>query len=472
MRAIYGEQTKTHTVESITLNNNQLLYGVNYQGKYESRTFKSNDGGYTTFTGYVYFPFSIPLSEYNVVTVWATIKDNLSPTVSILGYNVGNLVSGVSIPLKFDTNVFSNMNTISRLDIEFSSNSAITAGITIDKIEFSQRKLFSDIPRQIKASVDNNVMLGCGIKQSTHPMLESYYIEGRLSLKGNPVSGTLMKVQVGSGQNLLVPTQPNGKYFHYTTKSIPVTLVAYSQWYNHNSMIRENVRPNKQIRETINEFVYSLDYSGFTQFLTGEVANENDYIRFVRIGGSETAKIGTVSFSPQKMLLLEYSMQSESNYDFFRVYDSSNSQQFQVSGTLAGYIAIQSGYSMTYSKDGGGDAGFDTVRFLSGKVVDKSNSIATVTGYINSGGTISSPDYENMTSDFIEVTPGAALEYCAWVSNPINPWISWCFYNSSKQLIGSRTAVTAFKGKIVVPTNAAFIRIGARYLKNGYLEIT
>ena len=77
-----------------------------------------------------------------------------------------------------------------------------------------------------------------------------------------------------------------------------------------------------------------------------------------------------------------------------------------------------------------------------------------------------------MTSDFIEVTPGAALEYCAWVSNPTNPWIGWCFYNSSKQLIGSRTNVTAFKGKIVVPTNAAFIRIGARYLKNGYLEIT
>lgn len=257
MRVMYsGQPTSSHTVDSITLNKNLLLCGVDYRGKFEGGEFKST-GSNKTFIGYVYFPFLIPLSEYNVVTVWATIRDNLSPSVSIMDYNAGSLVSGVSVPLKFDSNVFSNMNTISSLEIVFSSSSAVTAGITIDKIEFSQRKLFSDVPRQIKASVDNNVMLGCGIKQSTHPMLETYYIEGRLSLKGNPVPGTLAKVQVDSGQNLLVPTQPNGKYFHYTTKSIPVILVAYSQWYNHNSMIRENVRPNKNVRTSIGDFIYT-----------------------------------------------------------------------------------------------------------------------------------------------------------------------------------------------------------------------
>lgn len=130
------------------------------------------------------------------------------------------------------------------------------------------------------------------------------------------------------------------------------------------------------------------------------------------------------------------------------------------------------GYSLTYSKDGSGDTGFDTVRFLSGKVVDKNNNLATVEGFINSSGTVSPPDYENMSSDFIEVTPGSELEYCAWVSSPYNPWIGWVFYNSAKQMIGSRTVVTSFKGKITVPSNAAYIRISSRYLKKGYLEIS
>lgn len=214
-----------------------------------------------------------------------------------------------------------------------------------------------------------------------------------------------------------------------------------------------------------------VDVSDFTQLLSGWV-REGDYIRFDKIGGSQTTKIETVSFSDTKMLLLEYSMQSEANYDFFRVYDTSNTQQFQVSGTTSGYVAIMSGYSLTYSKDGSGDTGFDTVRFLSGKVVDKNNSIATVEGFINSSGTVSSPDYENMSSDFIEVTPGSELEYCAWMSSPDNPWVGWVFYNSNKQMIGSRTVVTSFKGKITVPSNAAYIRISSRYLKKGYLEIS
>lgn len=51
-------------------------------------------------------------------------------------------------------------------------------------------------------------------------------------------------------------------------------------------------------------------------------------------------------------------------------------------------------------------------------------------------------------------------------------WIGWVFYNSAKQMIGSRTVVTAFKGKITVPSNAAYIRISSRYLKKGYLEIS
>ena len=469
MRVIYDDiRVTSHKVDSIAFNNNQLLYSVDWRGKYENGLLKSN-GSNSTFIGYIFPPYSIPLSEYKVITVWATIHDNLSPSVSILGYDAGKLVSGVSVPLTFNSNVFSNMSTISSLEIVV-SGAIVVAGITIDKVEFSKQELFGEVPR-LKANVDNTVMLGNGIKRSQHPMLESYYIEGRLSLKGTPVPGTLMKVQVDSSNNLIIPTHPNGKYLHYTTTAIPITLVAYSQWYNHNSMIRENVRPNKDIRTSIGSFVYSSDVSDFTQFLTGWV-REGDYIRFDKIGGSQTTKIETANFNNSKMLLLEYSMQTEPNYDFFRVYDASNTQQFQISGTTSGYIAIMSGYSLTYSKDGSGNVGFDTVRFLSGKVVDKNNSIATVEGFINSSGTVSSPDYENMSSDFIEVTPGSELEYCAWVSSPDNPWIGWVFYNSAKQMIDSRTVVTSFKGKITVPSNAAYIRIGARYLKKGYLEIS
>lgn len=470
MRVMYDDiRVTSHKVESFSFTNRQLSCGVDWRGKYENGLLKSNDG-YSTFIGYIFLPYSIPLSEYNVVTVWATIQDNLSPSVSVLGHDAGKLVSGVSVPLTFNSNVFSNMSTISSLEIVV-SDAIVVAGITIDKVEFSKQKPFGEVPR-LKANVDNNVMLGNGIKQSQYPMLESYYIEGRLSLKGVPVPGTLMKIQVDSVNNLIIPTQPNGKYLHYTTAAIPITLVAYSQWYNHNSMIRENVRPNKDIRTSIGSFSYiHFDFSDFTQFLSGWVG-EGDYIRFNNIGASQTTKIETVSFSDSKMLLLEYSMQSEANYDFFRVYDTSNTQQFQISGTASGYIAIMPGYSLTYSKDGSGDTGFDTVRFLSGKVVDKNNNLATVEGFINSSGTVSPPDYENMSSDFIEVTPGSELEYCAWVSSPYNPWIGWVFYNSAKQMIGSRTVVTSFKGKITVPSNAAYIRISSRYLKKGYLEIS
>ena len=470
MRVIYDDiRATSHEVESFSFTNRQLSFSTDSRGKYSNGTLTSN-GSYSTFTGFINFPYSIPLSEYNVFTVWATIQDNLSPSVSILGYDAGKLVSGVSVPLTFNGNVFSNMSTISRLEIVF-SGAIVVAGITIDKVEFFKQKLFGEVPR-LKANVDNNVMLGNGIKRSQHPMLESYHIEGRLSLKGTPIPGTLMRIQVDSANNLIIPTQPNGKYLHYTTAAIPITLVAYSQWYNHNSMIRENVRPNKDIRTSIGSFAYSVDVSGFTQFLTGWVG-EGDYIRFDKIGGSQTTKIETVNhLGNQQMLLLEYSMQTEPNYDLFRVYDASNTQQFQISGTASGYVAVMSGYSLTYSKDGGGDIGFDTVRFLSGKVVDKNNSIATVEGFIDSFGTVSPPDYENMSSDFIEVTPGSELEYCAWVSSPDNPWVGWVFYNSAKQMIGSRTVVTLFKGKITVPSNAAYIRISSRYLKKGYLEIS
>lgn len=256
MRVIYDDiRVTSHKVESFSFTNRQLSYGVDYRGKYSNGTLTSN-GSYSEFTGFINFPYSIPLSEYNVVTVWATIQDNLSPSVSVLGHDAGKLVSGVSVPLTFNGNVFSNRSTISSLAIEV-SGAIVVAGITIDKVEFSKQKPFGEVPR-LKANVDNNVMLGNGIKQSQYPMLESYYIEGRLSLKGVPVPGTLMRIQVDSANNLIIPTQPNGKYLHYTTAAIPITLVAYSQWYNHNSMIRANVRPNKDIRTSIGSFVYSI----------------------------------------------------------------------------------------------------------------------------------------------------------------------------------------------------------------------
>lgn len=96
---------------------------------------------------------------------------------------------------------------------------------------------------------------------------------------------------------------------------------------------------------------------------------------------------------------------------------------------------------------------------------------SAVPGYITGAGTsINSPDAQNMTSDFIPVTAGETYTYTAWPSEVgTEYWTGWCFYGSQSMSdnIDMRSTTFGTTVTITVPTGAAYIRIGSRYLASG-----
>lgn len=469
MRMIYNKNDESNEMSSITFYNRHLSFGTDYRGKVEHRVLKSD--GYNSFRADISLPLWIPLFDYKKITLYITLLDNLPTTVSVFDDDriLGSLVMGVSTPIVYDCRVYGRRNTTNNLEVYF-HDANVSAGIIVDKICFETVGSMGAIP-PLNANVETDIMLGSGIKEASMPLLQSYYIDGSMTLKGNSVAGALMKIHNNTGRGIIIPTQPSGRYLHYTKTNCPMTLVAYSQWYNHNSMIREDVRPNRNIRTQIGSFIFSLDYSDYTQFLTG-YAIEEDYIRFKRIGASQSTNIMVKSFQTDKILLLECNMETEQRYDWFKVYDASGTELYRLSGSMIKHIAVDSGYRLEYSKDSSNDTGFDTVKFMSGKVVSKSKSIATMRGYVDYDGSVNpGGSHENMISDYIKIEPSKVIEYRSWVSNPTEIETSWAFYDAEKKIIGRIGEVENTTGKITPPSNAVFIRIGGKYLQHGYIEI-
>ena len=96
-----------------------------------------------------------------------------------------------------------------------------------------------------------------------------------------------------------------------------------------------------------------------------------------------------------------------------------------------------------------------------------------VDGYIHyNGHTILSPDAGNMTSDYIPVCEGDVLTYKSYpTTDGIGYWTGYCFYTSKdmstyidKRKVVEKTTICT----ITVPKGAKYLRIGSRYLKNGY----
>ena len=105
-----------------------------------------------------------------------------------------------------------------------------------------------------------------------------------------------------------------------------------------------------------------------------------------------------------------------------------------------------------------------------------------VVGFVTDTGSISSPDYNNLTSDFIPVTPNDKYVYQLWRGTTGGAmWTGYVFYDSNKQKIGTRTIVTTSttqngvlyqKVDITAPANAAYIRIGSREALYGRMMFT
>lgn len=97
---------------------------------------------------------------------------------------------------------------------------------------------------------------------------------------------------------------------------------------------------------------------------------------------------------------------------------------------------------------------------------------SAVSGYINgTGDVISNPDKENMTSDFIPVTPSAKYVYSFYPTVAKEQWTGWAFYSEKdmKTVIGRRNAsyYSSEPILITIPEGAHYIRIGSRYLSGG-----
>ena len=256
MRVLYGEyKVAQHNVTNFTLENSQLVFRVDSRAKIENGTIKSNNNN-MTFDCYIDFPFPLQLSYYNVITIWVTITDNLSPSFVLLGNNIGTLVPGVSTPLTYNGNVVVNNSTTSMLTITFSGANVI-AGITIDKIEAKRVEIYEQSMPRIRTKTTNSLLVGHGTKLVQYPMLENYYIEGTVSVKGIPLNGAILKIHHNNTTGTIIPTSPNGRYLHYINVSIPATLIAYSLNHNYNSIVKDNVRPNSQFRSQIGKFTYN-----------------------------------------------------------------------------------------------------------------------------------------------------------------------------------------------------------------------
>lgn len=109
-----------------------------------------------------------------------------------------------------------------------------------------------------------------------------------------------------------------------------------------------------------------------------------------------------------------------------------------------------------------------------------------VAKFLDGNNNLQNADAGNLTSDFIAVKSGMSLIYQIWATITQKPqqqsWTSYCFYDANRQPIDTRTVQYGEwrenvpfdwyqKINIQVPENAAYIRIGSRYLQNGKAKL-
>lgn len=345
----------------------------------------------------------------------------------------------------------------------------IDAGIRVKRMWFDVKQDEQLLGQPIIVSPPN-ILVGNGYKNHhySRPGMPAPYISGRVKHRGQPAQGTITMSTADNPEHI-IPTDNTGRYF-YQTSDNRMQLVANSNWFQHNDIVRREVYPNTDIGlpDFVNKFDYNLNRNALllSDILVGLVANST-YYQFTSIPDNGRASATVTYILPTELLCVDWTMESDQDYDRF------TSNDWNVSGYVSGTVALQASQKIEYTKDGSGSRGFDNVHFLSFKIVNKEDSMAVVDGYVNSNGGISSPNYQDMTTDFIDIGGKDKLTYEVYPTNPNNRWVGWCFYDKNKHMVGSQFVdTTNFKGTInAFPAGAKFIRIGARYLKGGYLKI-
>lgn len=347
----------------------------------------------------------------------------------------------------------------------------IDAGIRIKRIWFDVK---TDEPPLGQSVIvpPPKILAGNGYKHHSKPGLPNPYIAGQVKHRGQPTQGTITMVTADNPEHIIA-TDANGRYF-YQTLDNRMQLTANSNWVQHNDIVRREVYPNTNIAmpDFVGKFAYTRSSNGLHDILVGLI-DKGDYWQFPETSDGASSTATVTDIETNELLCVDWTVVSEANFDKFK------GDGWEVSGNESGTLALRINQSISYAKDGAGFAGFDNVRFTAFKIVKKSDSMATTPGYLNWDGNMASPSgFQEMTTDFVDVSGKTKLTCEIYPSNPTSKSIVWCFYDASKQLIGSRQviessdALSAFTNTIDVPASAKFIRIGARYMPEGYLKIT
>ena len=92
--------------------------------------------------------------------------------------------------------------------------------------------------------------------------------------------------------------------------------------------------------------------------------------------------------------------------------------------------------------------------------------------YITAEGGLATPDQYNMTSDFIEVTPGEYYTFSMLTEDTsVEPWSRCAWYDDNKNyvsLFGASKSNYNYKVTVQVPQNVKYARLSARYLQTGH----
>lgn len=356
--------------------------------------------------------------------------------------------------------------------LRFLVYTSINSGIKIKRIWFDAKQEEAPLGRSIIVPPPK-ILVGNGYKHHHYskPGMPAPYISGQVKHKGQPAQGTITMSTANNPEHI-ISTDTNGRYFYQTTSN-RMQLTANSNWTQHNDIVRREVYPNTDIGlpDFVNKFKYKIKRSSniiLTDILVGLLPGNNghSYYQFKPISDNGYTSAKVTGIQPTELLCLDWTMESEQNYDKF------TSNDWNVSGYVSGTVALQEGQLIAYSKDGNASRGFDNVHFTAFKIVAKEESMATIVGYITDDLSIAPGNYQNMTTDFIDISDKSELTYEVYPSNPTNPYVVWLFFDANKGLVGSRQSSNDLKKTIdVIPDDAKFIRIGARYLQGGYLKI-
>ena len=173
-----------------------------------------------------------------------------------------------------------------------------------------------------------------------------------------------------------------------------------------------------------------------------------------------TRRGGTVSTLPLSMLLSDW-LTIPSNAAYIRVsgrYFDSETANITVAYGNKQDVPLPSPFTQTNN-------------IINSASENVFRELEKVAGFLRTNGQVDSPSKEKeWTSPFIPVKAGSLISLAYNPTVPVGKtaWFVYVWYNSSKEMIGSRvggnlSTLPYYYGHIVVPENAAYIRVSGKY---------